>query len=159
MFGFLTKLAAPKLILGGLVLSVVTGIGGYVWGRLDGRAIWKGELDTQRAVWQVEHDKQVAETKRVQGEWDATKERESVIQKRLEVVTAESAGFARSLYDYRARLRALSDLAASTGQPDPTSGIAADLESLEGAHYAACSRDAERLTQFQAFYEALRLAQ
>lgn len=144
----------------GIALAALLAVSGiYVKGRSDGKAVVQVLLDAQRATWQAEHDKQVAETARIQAEWDRSQKRESEINARLQVVTLESAGLTRSLRDYRARLRALSALAESTGQPDPTAGESADLERAEAAHYAACSRDAERLSQFQVFYQSLREAQ
>jgi negative regulator of sigma E activity len=135
------------------VLLAVTGI--YSKGRSDGKAVVQAVLDAQRAAWQAEYDKQVAETARIQGEWDRTKEREREIDARLQVVTLESANLSRSLRDYRARIRALSEAASTPAESDFASGIAGDLERAEEAHLSACARDSERLTQWQAFYQSL----
>jgi len=133
--------------------------GAYFKGKSAGKAEIQAILDEQRAVWQAEYDKQVAETARIQAEWDRSKEREGEINARLQVVSLESADFSRRLRDYRARLRALSEAAGTPAESDAASGIAVDLERAEEAHLAACSRDAERLTQYQQFYRSLQDAQ
>jgi predicted nucleic acid-binding Zn-ribbon protein len=138
-------------------LSLLGGL--YFKGRSDGKAVVQAVLDKQRATWQAEYDKQVAETARVQAEWDRSKEREGEINARLQVVSLESADFSRRLRDYRARLRALSEAASTPAESDAASGIAGDLEQAEADHIAACSRDAERLTQYQQFYRSLQDAQ
>lgn len=129
---------------------------------LKGKAVVQKELDQQRAVWQASYDSQVAETKRIQEAWDSSKEREHEIQERLNVVSADGVTLADKLRQYRARRCAVSNPAGSTTVPDLASGVPGSDESIErrtGEVFAACARDAERLTQFQVFYESLRNAQ
>lgn len=147
-----------KYLYGGIaVLAVLVGL--YLYGYNKGQDNVQAKFDAYKSVAQLAYDKQAAETARVQSEWDRSKEREGEINARLQVVTLESAGLSRGLRDYRTRLRALSDAALAAGDPDSTSGESGDLERLEAAHYAACSRDSERLTAWQAFYSSLLEAQ
>lgn len=148
---------SPKLMLYGGAVLIAFGL--LLSAYFKGKSVVREEFDAYKLVAQVKYDAQVAETKRIQDGWNKSKEREGEIVKRLEVVTADNVGFSNRLRDYRSRLRALSALAESTGQPDPTSGVSQDLEQAETDHFAACARDAERLTQFQAFYESLRAVQ
>lgn len=145
----------PYKLLGAILAASLLLGGVYLRGRHDGKAVVQAVLDAQRGVWQADYDKQVAETARIQAEWDRSKEREGEINARLQVVTLESANISRSLRDYRSRLRALSEAAATPAESDLASRESDDLERAEEAHYAACARDAQRLTEFQAFYAAL----
>ena len=148
----------------GIALAAVLAVGVvYGKGKSVGRAEIQVVLDEERAVHKTEFDKQVAETARVQAAWDSTKEREREINARLEVVTADSTTLAERLRQHtRRRVCPVSGPASSAASPDGTSGVTGSDESIErrtGEVFAACARDSERLTQFQAFYESLRAAQ
>lgn len=149
----------PYRYIGGALIFFLLLGGSYLKGRSSGKEIVQDKFDRYKETAQLAYDRQVAKTAEVQAQWDATKEREDAIKSRLQVVTLESAGLTRSLRDYRARLRALSEAARTAGEPDPTSGESSDLERLEGAHFEACARDSQRLTEFQAFYQSLLDAQ
>lgn len=143
---------------GALVFFLLLG-GVYLKGKANGKEIIQDKFDRYKEVAQLAYDRQVAKTAEIQAQWDKSQERESEIKARLQVVSLESADLTRSLRSYRARLRALSEAPRPTGVPDPAAGITGDLERAEAAHYAACARDAERLGQWQAFYQSLLVAQ
>jgi hypothetical protein len=140
-------------------ISAAIAAGAYFRGRHDVTVV----LERERAVHKAEYDVQVAETARVQAAWDSTKERESEINARLEVVTTDSADLVERLRQHsRRRCSAMPATTGSAASPDATSGESADSDPVEvatGLHFAACARDSERLTQFQTFYQSLRNAQ
>lgn len=144
-----------RYIGGFLVFFLLLG-GAYLKGKANGKEMVQAKFDRYKEVAQLAYDRQVAKTAEIQAQWDKSQERESEIKAKLQVVTLESADLSRSLRSYRARLRALSEAPRPAGVPDPTAGESADLEQAEADHYAACSRDAERLSQYQAFYKALQ---
>ena len=148
-----------RLLAAGAIAAAIA-LGGYFYGKSKVTALWEAD----KAVWQANFDKQKDETDRVQGEWNKAKETANAIQDKLDTATADSDSLAGKLRDYQARARrcAMPNPAGSPGSPDAASGVAADSDGVEqalGEHLAACARDAERLTQFQVFYESLRQAQ
>ena len=147
------------LSIGALALFLTLGL--YLKGRSDGAGVVQRKFDSYKAVAQQAYDKQVAETARIQGEWDRTKEREGEIKARLKVVTNDGASLARRLRDYRASGCPLSSPSTTAGEPSGAAGVPPDSPSVDealGRHLEACARDAERLGQFQSFYRSLREA-
>lgn len=150
--------------LGGiLILALVVG-GIYFKGRSDGKEVVQAELDAQRATWQQQFDKQSADTARIEEQRDQLTWRiENELQPKLAAVTAGADDLAGKLRQYtRRRVCAVSEAAGSTAVPDSAGRVPSDSDPVEAAlgdHIAACARDAERLTGWQEFYEALRLAQ
>jgi len=163
VIAWLLKLSMPKLLLGGIALAIMTMIGGYVWGRWDGRAVWKGKLDVQVAIWKGKYDAQVAETARMDRQWKAkAEETERELQGKLDSATAAADDLVVSLRHYRARRCPVPAVASGTAVTDDASGITADSDPVEAAlddHLRACARDAERLTLWQTFYDGLLDAQ
>lgn len=146
--------------LGGALIVVLVLGGIYLKGRSDGKAVVQAELDAQRATWQGQFDRQAAETARIEEARDQLKWRiERELEPRLAAATDRGATLAERLRQHTSRrVCALSEAAGGPALPDGASGIAADSGGVDEAveqHFAACSRDAERLTTFQEFYRGL----
>jgi hypothetical protein len=158
-------------ILGGLAIAAVLCSGAYVKGCSDGKsrgmAIVQKRLDLQRKVWDEGFAKQEAETRRVETAWNLEKERTNALQAKLGAATTRGIDTARRLREYASRSeRTLPEVAGSPGDSDGASGVGSQScvfadgvgEALEN-HFGACARDAERLTEWQRFYEGLRKSQ
>ena len=150
-----------KYLYGGaLVLAII--LGAYLKGRSDGADRVQVKFDAYKRTTQLAYDRQVAETARIQSEWNRSKDREREIQARLQVVTNDGASLARRLSNYRSRSCPLSSPSTTAGEPSGAAGVPPDGPSVDqalGRHLEACARDAERLGQFQTFYQSLRDAQ
>jgi hypothetical protein len=142
----------------------------YGKGKSVGRAEIQAVLDEQRAVWQADFDKQVAETARVQAAWDSTKERERAANEKLAVATADGAGLSERLRIATRGRRCPVPAAAGVGTEPGAAGEVADLgaeiERLAGEidrvtdeHFGNCASDAEQLSLIQKRYNDMRDAQ
>lgn len=125
------------LSIGAVVLFLTLGL--YLKGRSDGADKVQAKFDAYKNTAQLAYDRQVAETARIQSEWNRSKEREGEINARLQVVSLESASFARGLRDYRSRLSALSQAAGTPAESDAASRESDNLAGLEERHLAALS--------------------
>lgn len=149
-----------RYVGGALIFFLLLG-GAYLKGRAAGKEVVQVKFDAYKNTAQLAYDRQVAETARIQSEWNRSKDREREIQARLQVVTNDGASLARRLRDYRARSCPLSSPSTTAGEPPETAGVPPDGPSVDqalGRHLEACARDAERLGQFQSFYQSLREA-
>ena len=148
-----------RLLAAGAIAAAIA-LGGYFYGKSKVTALWEAD----KAVWQANFDKQKDETDRMQGEWDKAKETANAIKDKLDTATADSDTLVGKLRDYQARARrcAVPNPASSAGSPDAASGVAGSDESIErrtGEVFAACARDSARLSEWQSFYDSLRMAQ
>jgi hypothetical protein len=142
----LYKLAA----LGGLL--VVVGLGAYFYGVHKITVKWEKD----KTAWQVIYDAQVAETTRIQEEWNKAKEHEDEWKIKAEAAGNDAAAIARRLRNLRAtRCGTVPETPSSAGDSNATSGEPSDIGGLEERHFAACARDAERLGMWQVFYRQL----
>jgi hypothetical protein len=136
-------------------LLVVVALGAYFKGKHEVTVKWEKD----KTAWQVKYDIQVAETGRIQEEWNKIKEQENEWKEKAETAGNDAAAIARRLRQYRASCSAMPTTAGTPADPDSPSGEPPDLGGLEERHYAACARDAERLGMWQIFYSQLRSAQ
>ena len=141
--------------LGAGLLLLVVAAGAYFKGRHQVELEWQKD----KTAWQVTYDAQVAETNRIQGEWDKVKVNANDWKIKAETAGNDAAAVARRLRAYRASCSALPSTASGPSDPDAAGGESSDLGRLEESHFAACARDAERLGMWQVFYSQLRQSQ
>jgi hypothetical protein len=156
----LSLIPAPyRFIALALIAAVIVG-GAYLKGRGDGKAVVQAELDEQRATWQQQFDRQVADSAAKEAEFKAiAKAKEDEIKASLEAATVAGADLAARLRNHqRAGRCAVSQPAGAAGGADGTSGIDADSDPVEqatGRHIEACARDAERLNGWIDWFHAV----
>ena len=136
-------------------LLLVVALSSYFYGKHKVIVLWEKD----KTAWQVTYDAQVAETAKIQAEWDKTKEHEDEWKAKAESAGNDAAAIARRLRQRAACGGAVPETPGGTGDPADSSGEPADLGSLEESHFRACARDSERLGMWQVFYEQLRGSQ
>lgn len=148
-----------KYLYGGIAVLLAL-VGLYLYGYNKGQDNVQRKFDDYRFEAKLAYDKQVAETTRVQGEREKLiQEIENDLKPKLDAATANGRSLANRLRDYRTRSCPLSDPARTSTEPSGAAGVPGDSQSVDealGRHLEACGRDAERLEQFQRFYQSLR---
>jgi hypothetical protein len=148
----------PYKIAGLAVLLAVVGLAGLLMGRQQITVKWEKD----KTAWQVTYDAQVAETNRIQGEWDKVKVNANDWKIKAETAGNDAAAIARRLRAYRASCSALPSTASGPSDPDAAGGEPSDPQGIDAAterHFAACARDSERLDMWRVFYSQLRGSQ
>jgi len=144
--------------LGAGLLLLVVAAGAYFKGRHQVELEWQKD----KTAWQVTYDAQVAETNRIQGEWDKVKVNANDWKIKAETAGNDAAAVARRLRAYRASCSALPSTASGPSDPDAAGGEPSDPQGIDAAterHFAACARDSERLDMWRVFYSQLRGSQ
>ena len=149
--------------LGG-VLVVLLLLGGiYLKGRSDGKAVVQAVLDEQRAVWQTDYNRQVAETRAKEAQWaNRFKEIENDLQVKMVAAESSVGGLTRRL-----RLATASAGKCAVREDSPAVGddnegegsVSEGIEEIErdsDATWAAAARAATALDSCIDAYEALR---
>lgn len=154
MSPLLLKLGAGALIAASLLTI------GYLKGRSDIAAKWEAD----KAVWQKDHDDQVAETKRVQAKWDKATRSSHELQEQLAAASDRGASLADRLrrHEARACLSAVPSAttpAAGALDPGPESDLDGRIRATARRVGADCAADAKQLNDVLAIYEGLRAAQ
>lgn len=110
------------------------------------------EYHREQAI--IEQARAAAAAKAIRDQ-QAAIEVENALQAKLANSDAHGRDMARRLRDAQTRLGALSALATTPGQPATAPGESGDGEAIERAtadHFAACERDAARLSAWQSWW-------
>jgi hypothetical protein len=143
-----------KLIGAGVVLVLILAAWGY--GRHQVTVQWERD----KAIAVVLHDAQVRETQRVQGEWNASKEREHEWKAKADAAGTDAAAVARRLRQVRAAsCSAVPEAAAAAGDAGSPAPESADIGGIEERYFGACAADATDFDSIRAFYKGLVAAQ
>ena len=159
-------LARPRLIAYGLAGAAILGAGGLAWWRV---SAWhsayqeRPEIEKRIKAVERERDDAIRDGKAVAdalvGQVAANRRIEDDTTTRTAAADAAARDLARRLQLSQARAAA-ADRAAATaaGDLDAARRVARDREAIGRAaeeHFAACSKDAERLTGLQTYVRAL----
>ena len=143
----------------GFALVIALALGGlYLKGRSDGKAVVQAVLDEQRAVWQAEHDAQVAETRRIEA--SLASKHEAIVhdlQNQIRAGESSVAGLSRRLRlaASRGSCPLSVDSAAPTGdQEGRLADSLAELERRTDAAWAAAAAEYARKRACIAAYDA-----
>ena len=139
-----------RLIALGATLLVLATLGAWIHhkGVASGRESVQAKFDDYRAKVQAQAAIQTAETKRIEA---ATAARNEAIhhdyQAQLAAIAADNASISRRLSDYRARVRALSQVPSQPGSanPGPQSSSQTEADRLNDEYDRACREDSAQL--------------